>query len=112
MTTDDPRYARLPKWAQRELSQLRRAVEELREERDEARRGTDGPSRVVVHPYAEEPLRLHEHATVAFRVGESRHEEVHVRLGNGAVEVFGTSGLVLRGRAANLFEVYPEGPAR
>jgi hypothetical protein len=101
----DPREARLPKWAQGELADLRRTIRDLREDFEEyADKALDEDRHVVVaKPYDTHPIPVgFERDVVRFYLdgfGGFRWLDVSVR--DGVLDLTGATGLRLTPHASN-----------
>lgn len=101
---DAMKEARLPKWAQAELSDLRRRLDRAEDERDDLREGVVGPEDTDTHadPYGSTPINLPKGGLVSFRIGYGPEDEIHAHVTDDGLEVRGLRALSITPSASNV----------
>lgn len=104
---DAMKEARLPKWAQAELANLRRRLEDAEDEVAELRLGFAGPEDTDTYadPYGSSPINLPKGGIIAFRIGYGEEDVVHARVTHEGLDLNGMRGLVAIPRASNSFVI-------
>jgi len=100
---DAMKEARLPKWAQAELRDLRVRLENAEEERDELREGILGEAGTDTwaDPYGPAPINLPKGGVIAFRIGYGPEDIVHARVTDEGLDLNAHRGVVAIPRASN-----------
>lgn len=109
----DPREARLPRWVQNTISQLRMRLEEAQKRIGEL---TEGPADADTwaDPYAEYPQPLARGQTIEFKLGEGLDEFIRVRIirdraGRATLDLNAGSAVSVLPRASNALEIEVRG---
>jgi hypothetical protein len=101
----DPREARLPKWAQAELSSLRRKLE-VEEKRNAELRGQVGETNIHVQNYGSDDQPIPKGAAVKFQTDDKRWDShITVRVEGRSLWLHGGRGLVIHPHVSNAFRV-------
>jgi hypothetical protein len=107
----DPREARLPKWAQEELSTLRRALDVERQNVAELK-GVNPGSNTFLIDYGRTDAPLPRNARIGFHLhpddGRIR-QAIQVYVEDGALAIQGDYALTIKPRASNSFSVELQG---
>ena len=104
---DAMKEARLPKWAQAELADLRRRLDYAEDERDDLREGLYGPedTDTQADPYGSTPVNLKKGETVSFRLGYGTEDVIHCRVKDNLLEVMGLGLIELQPVAGNVVQI-------
>lgn len=113
--TEDPRFARLPKWAQTEAEHLERRVREAEKLAERARLATaPGESDTLLDKYDDKPIGLGTGTQVRFILREGKQDwrsYIDVRVerdqttGARRLRLHGAEGLVLHPYISNVLHV-------
>lgn len=98
-----PEYdvARLPQWAQREITRLQREVAHLRERLETGPEDSD----VFAHPYSESPTPLGKDACIEFHLN-GRSERLTVRINEDRMlSIMGSDSIEVLPHSSNLVEI-------
>ena len=112
MDVNDPRLAKLPRWAQQHIENLERDLVEVTNRVEAAQRGPVDTD-TIADAYSDHPLRLAQGARVRFQLGPDYDEQIvcHVserRGGQKCLEIHGGDMLVIRPMSGNLVNVTVE----
>jgi hypothetical protein len=106
----DPREARLPKWAQEELRNLRRELGSTQRKLEEARGNVPDTDTYLLDYGSLNDFPLPKGARVAFHMTPPGHtrkvrQAVQVYVSDGALHVQGDTSLIIYPRASNTFNI-------
>ncbi len=96
--TIDPRRAKLPKWAQREITRLEC---DLAYAKDKLAAGPED-SRVFADPYSDPPRPLGHDTSIDFVLGEKWGDKINVRIDGNGIKVVGGNRLAVIPNASNV----------
>jgi hypothetical protein len=113
MDANDPRLAKLPRWARQHIETLEANLQHFTERAAVAEgHGPQQDSPVVVDPYSGAPLRLLPDSTVRFEFGEHTYLDVSlIGLGSRSgpwVRLHSSDSLHIQPQATNSAHVRPE----
>lgn len=104
MSYTPQQFERLPKWAQIEISRLKRDLKFHQEEHLRIASGgiLESETNTQADPYADIPQRLPNNTTIAFRLEDgTRNGVVRARVANGRLNINGDTGISIRPNSSN-----------
>lgn len=109
-TEDDPRMAKLPRWAQTRIEILERDLAHARERALQAEGVGPEDTDSVVEPYDSIPARLQPGARLRFYLDGTRHSYLDVRVTEQSrgkyVEVRGSGTVLIEPQSGNMFKIW------
>lgn len=100
---DAMKEARLPKWAQAELKDLRRRLDLAEDERDDLKESVFGPAETDTHadPYGSVPINLPKGGLIQFRIGYGSEDLVRARVTDEGLSLNSSTGIIVIPQASN-----------